>query len=57
MAVPVAAGTIVLDEPVPGGLLGVLRVLAFGAGTIGAVLLARPEKASGEVNRTTKTPG
>lgn len=56
-AVPIAAGTIILDEPVPGGFLGVLRVLAFGAVTIGAVLLARPEKASGEVNRTVKTPG
>lgn len=45
-AVPIAAGTIVLDEPVPGGALGVLRVLAFVAVTIGAVLLARPEKPS-----------
>jgi hypothetical protein len=43
-AVPIAAGTIVLDEPVPGGALGGLRVLAFVAVTIGAVLLARPEK-------------
>jgi hypothetical protein len=45
-AVPIAAGTIVLDEPVPGGVLGALRVLAFGAVTAGAVLLARPAKAS-----------
>jgi hypothetical protein len=45
-AVPIAAGTIVLDEPVPGGALGGLRLLAFGAVTIGAVLLARPEKPS-----------
>jgi hypothetical protein len=43
-AVPIAAGTIVLGEPVPGGALGGLRVLAFVAVTIGAVLLARPEK-------------
>src|SRR3954470_23659403 len=43
-AVPIAAGTIVLDEPVPDGALGVLRVLAFGAVTIGAVLLAQPAK-------------
>jgi hypothetical protein len=43
-AVPIAAGTIVLSESVPNGALGVLRVLAFGAVTIGAVLLARPEK-------------
>jgi hypothetical protein len=45
-AMPIAAGTIVLDEPVPGGGLGVLRVLAFAAVTLGAVLLARPEKPS-----------
>jgi hypothetical protein len=42
-ALPIAAGTVILDEPVPGGALGVLRLLAFGAVTIGAVLLARPE--------------
>jgi hypothetical protein len=39
---PIAAGTLVLDEPVPSGALGVVRVLAFAAVTIGAVLLARP---------------
>jgi hypothetical protein len=31
---------------VPGGALGGLRVVAFVAVTIGAVLLARPEKPS-----------
>jgi hypothetical protein len=46
-AVPIAAGTIILDEAVPGGLLGGLRVLAFAAVTVGAVFLARPEKPSG----------
>jgi hypothetical protein len=45
-AVPIAAGTIVLDEPVPSGAFGALRVLAFVAVTVGAVLLARPETAS-----------
>jgi drug/metabolite transporter (DMT)-like permease len=40
---PILAGTLVLDEPVPSGALGVLRVLAFVAVTVGAVLLARPE--------------
>jgi hypothetical protein len=39
---PILAGTIVLEEPVPSGALGALRVLAFTAVTIGAVLLARP---------------
>jgi hypothetical protein len=43
-AVPIAAGTIVLDEPVPSGALGGLRILAFGAVSVGAFLLARPER-------------
>ncbi len=42
-ALPIAAGTIVLDEPVPSGAFGGVRVLAFGAVTVGAVLLARPD--------------
>jgi hypothetical protein len=42
-ALPIAAGTIVLDEPVPSGAFGGVRVLAFAAVTAGAVLLARPE--------------
>jgi hypothetical protein len=41
-AVPIAAGTIVLDEPVPSGVYGGLRILAFAAVTVGAILLARP---------------
>jgi drug/metabolite transporter (DMT)-like permease len=40
---PILAGTIVLEEPVPSGALGALRVLAFVTVTVGAVLLARPE--------------
>ncbi len=40
---PILAGTIVLEEPVPSGALGALRVLAFVAVTVGAVLLARPD--------------
>jgi hypothetical protein len=43
-AVPIAAGTFVLDEPVPSGAYGILRVVAFVAVTTGAILLARPEK-------------
>jgi hypothetical protein len=42
-AIPIAAGTIVFDEPVPGGAFGGLRILAFAAVTAGAFLLARPE--------------
>ncbi len=44
-AMPIAAGTVVLHEPVPGGLFGALRILAFAAVTVGAVLLASPEQA------------
>lgn len=43
-ALPIAAGTIVLDEPLPHGVLGGLRLLAFAAVIAGAFLLARPEK-------------
>jgi hypothetical protein len=42
-ALPITAGTVILNEPVPGGALGVLRGLAFFAVTAGAVLLARPD--------------
>ena len=42
-ALPIAAGTVVLEEGVPGGVLGALRALAFAAVTTGAVVLARPD--------------
>jgi hypothetical protein len=41
-ALPIAAGTIVLDEPVPSGGLGALRLVAFAAVCLGAYLLAMP---------------
>jgi hypothetical protein len=41
-ALPIAAGTIVLGEPVPSGVYGGLRIFAFGAVIVGAILLARP---------------
>ena len=47
-ALPIAAGTAVLGEPVPSGVYGALRVVAFAAVTVGAVLLARPERAPAE---------
>jgi len=46
-ALPIAAGAAVLGEPVPSGALGALRVVAFAAVTIGAILLARPERSGG----------
>jgi hypothetical protein len=55
-ALPIAAGTIVLDEPVPSGALGALRVLAFVAVSIGAFLLARPDDSAtrGDARRSTR---
>ncbi len=43
-ALPIAAGAIVLREPVPSGALGGARVLAYVAVTAGAVLLATPDR-------------
>jgi hypothetical protein len=45
-ALPILAGTVVLGEPVPPGVFGALRVLAFAAVTAGAILLAAPAPAS-----------
>jgi hypothetical protein len=42
-ALPIAAGTIVLEEQVPSGVYGGLRILAFAAVVVGGVLLATPE--------------
>jgi drug/metabolite transporter (DMT)-like permease len=41
-ALPIAAGTALLGEPVPSGALGALRVVSFGAVVVGGVLLSRP---------------
>lgn len=46
-ALPIAAGTVVLDEPLPGGVLGAVRVAAFVAVVTGAVLLARQQPRTG----------
>jgi len=52
-ALPIAAGTVVLGEPVPSGALGGVRILAFAAVTLGAILLARPDRgpASAPINQ------
>jgi hypothetical protein len=42
-ALPIAAGTVVLNEPVPAGAFGGLRILAFAAVVAGAFLLASPK--------------
>jgi drug/metabolite transporter (DMT)-like permease len=46
-ALPILAATIVLREPVPSGVLGVARVFAFAAVTLGAVLLSAPDAKTG----------
>lgn len=46
-ALPIAAGTVVLDEPLPHGLLGIVRLTAFVAVVTGAVLLARQQPRTG----------
>ncbi|HEY5390303.1 MAG TPA: DMT family transporter [Solirubrobacteraceae bacterium] len=52
-AVPIAAGTVVLHEGIPGGALGVLRVLAFAAVVAGAILLARGDGNAGTTEGAT----
>jgi hypothetical protein len=42
-ALPIAAGTVLFHEGLPGGALGALRVAAFAGVVAGAALLARPE--------------
>jgi hypothetical protein len=43
-ALPIAAGTVVLDEPLPTGVFGAIRAVAFVAVVAGAVLLAQPSR-------------
>jgi hypothetical protein len=45
-ALPIAAGNVVLGEAVPSGVFGGVRLFAFAAVTLGAILLARPERGS-----------
>lgn len=55
-ALPIAAGTVILAEPLPTGVRGAIRLVAFAAVVTGAVLLTReprsrkaaPEAASAE---------
>ena len=46
-ALPMAAGTVLLGEPIPGGLLGLLRIAAFAIVIVGAIVLARPQTSGG----------
>jgi drug/metabolite transporter (DMT)-like permease len=47
-ALPIAAGSVVLGEPVPSGAFGAVRIVAFAAVTLGAILLARPDRGPGQ---------
>ena len=47
-AMPILAGTVVLGEPVPPGVFGALRILAFVAVIAGAFLLATPDGSAAE---------
>jgi hypothetical protein len=47
-ALPIAAGTILLKEPVPSGAFGAARVIAYGSVVLGAVLLASPDRGQKE---------
>jgi len=55
-ALPIVAGTILLDEPIPSGAFGALRVIAFVAVVAGAFLLARPEKPAEAATRAEPQP-
>ncbi len=54
-ALPIAAGTVVLDEPLPGGWLGALRLAAFVGVVTGAVLLARQSPRTGMAGKAGET--
>jgi hypothetical protein len=43
-ALPIAAGTVILDEPVPHGAFGALRLVAFLSVTVGGLLLAHERR-------------
>ena len=47
-ALPIAAGMVVFNEPLPGGIVGVARVASFAAVVAGAVLLSSRTKAPSE---------
>ena len=48
-ALPILAGTVLFHEALPGGVLGALRLLAFGGVILGAVVLARANSTAAPV--------
>ena len=55
-ALPIAAGMIVFQEPLPGGWIGAARIVAFAAVIAGAVLLAARTKTA-EARESEDEPG
>jgi hypothetical protein len=55
-ALPIAAGTVLFHEGLPGGPLGALRVAAFAGVVLGAALLARPETGLGPASDLPQVP-
>ncbi len=51
-AVPIVFGTVVLKEPVPPGIWGPLRILAYVAVSAGAILLATPDRPANQTAAT-----
>jgi hypothetical protein len=51
-AVPIVFGTVVLKEPVPPGIWGPLRILAYVAVSAGAILLAKPDRPANQKTTT-----
>jgi hypothetical protein len=51
-ALPIAAGTIVLGEVVPSSVFGAIRIVAFAAVTLGAILLAHPDRSPTQAEAT-----
>jgi hypothetical protein len=54
-AIPMVAGATIFHEPLPGGALGVLRVLAFGTVVFSAVLLTRQDSGAVAQNAGRRT--
>jgi len=55
-AVPIVFGTVVLKEPVPPGIWGPLRILAYVAVSAGAILLATPDRPADQKAATAPSP-
>jgi hypothetical protein len=53
-AIPIGAAMTLFAEPLPGGLLGLLRIASFAAVVAGAVALAPRHAAAGCGERETK---